>query len=1287
MLKYLEYLDASKSQECVSDPTNTVSSSWVATREAIHIVYSAARRDPQTGICLPRPLTETLNDISLALKQGNPKVFNDRVYQICLLCQEPLKKIIQSLRSNIRRNYSMQLISQAKEIDGKSIEWISRIPGRNIREKLSGKSHILAVKRELSVDTHENRILKSFSSLLMGYIEERLDLVDEPDQLKGSDKDRYNVLKHTLDLIDRFQHNDAYPLIGRQNHSMPNNVLLSDKYYSRIWRCWKWLLAYNDELDQFALEVNKLVQSSVLWSISAMIYAKTDMRVPEQPCYLIEGTDGFGFSTFRFTQNEFKGYNDLLPATVASIDFEQKSITANILKVDGLEDVTLNRSVQSLDKLSIGDTIWVRKNEQAPNGYDVSGMLDNKVHITTHEDTLDIQVFGSVKKIYIRRDRWGMYFIQDITSEDSSIAQGFPSIHDVCCHIFKILSIPILDNPATKQDKIFKSPIIGLDLIEPQLRLAIKGQEISLDKRLLTQKWIGKEDTIWIDLDEQKCIDIGSDLLLFGMQDVLYQPEQSLIGEYKLAADRIAGLISASVECNYLGYAYPDIVDEFGLTTIRSSLGLAIKNALPIPRSICSVLSWQYSSTFISTSIKPNDNVIVIDGSNKSVSITRLVARFDRKVQNYQPDSKGLYWERHPSIEYQDLLPDFDTDSEHCATLISNRGKFAEIDGECEAFIDEAGGYVSSLKGKEQGSIIEGREYSDIINTYIRERPLGANKQTFIIIIDKRLTSESYRHIGIGIRARNTILVDHQMDIASGAYRYVNRAIKKKLSTWVEFMPELSIEVVKNGIYDLLYLVKDKVIKPVYGEPQNLEIDEPFMLPAGYDDYHFPVYVGNGSLQPTRYEAVLKSPVFPLKTDLQVSLKLVYNYAAEETYDLQFIPDVPISGAPIFKPLWEKIYLADKIESQEIAFNRKAFYTKPLTEEEKSALYNFAEEFARICDRNLSNTYNYKEGAIRYILYGFIDKDTGVPHYGLTRLSFLMMRLTKYGTKEDIETIHNQFLRYRVYEFLGDLTGIQRSNLIKDEILNIDLVKDLSSQALVFLSSFGKSTFSSVKTYICSRISDDYSKISFIDIICLGHLAGDNLEDESVRSKFEFLIENYRNVISGNQYIYKEFLRQLDNVVWYEPFNMECLAKHKKTIATMAMEMLKYMYGRLVLNRSHVLQYYENPDPAKRDRSLANAYRIGCELLLASLYMGSSENEKDYILFSSSEMGEAAYLIRRLDKAMLDNGIKRESRINFSLDKPKALQNMSSLGYVLNCFLTGSKESANIEIREVESEF
>jgi hypothetical protein len=150
---------------------------------------------------------------------------------------------------------------------------------------------------------------------------------------------------------------------------------------------------------------------------------------------------------------------------------------------------------------------------------------------------------------------------------------------------------------------------------------------------------------------------------------------------------------------------------------------------------------------------------------------------------------------------------------------------------------------------------------------------------------------------------------------------------------------------------------------------------------------------------------------------------------------------------------------------------------------------------------------------------------------------------------------------------------------------------------------------------------------------------------------------------------------------------MECLAKHKKTIATMAMEMLKYMYGRLVLNRSHVLQYYENPDPAKRDRSLANAYRIGCELLLASLYMGSSENEKDNILFSSSEMVEAAYLIRRLDKAMLDNGIKRESRINFSLDKPKALQNMSSLGYVLNCFLTGSKESANIEIREVESEF
>jgi hypothetical protein len=44
--------------------------------------------------------------------------------------------------------------------------WLARQPGRTTREKLSGRTHALGVKRNVSADTTENRLLRSFAKLL-----------------------------------------------------------------------------------------------------------------------------------------------------------------------------------------------------------------------------------------------------------------------------------------------------------------------------------------------------------------------------------------------------------------------------------------------------------------------------------------------------------------------------------------------------------------------------------------------------------------------------------------------------------------------------------------------------------------------------------------------------------------------------------------------------------------------------------------------------------------------------------------------------------------------------------------------------------------------------------------------------------------------------------------------------------------------------------------------------------------------------------------------------------------
>ena len=132
--------------------------------------------DPVTGEAQDHGLLETVALINALEKQST---LHDLPHYICVRIEYALGELLLSLRSKIQREYELQPIYSVREIDFNTTLWLSKKPGRNVREKLAKKPYLKAVKRRPSFDTAENRLLKAFTSRFRRLLDAREDLIKE----------------------------------------------------------------------------------------------------------------------------------------------------------------------------------------------------------------------------------------------------------------------------------------------------------------------------------------------------------------------------------------------------------------------------------------------------------------------------------------------------------------------------------------------------------------------------------------------------------------------------------------------------------------------------------------------------------------------------------------------------------------------------------------------------------------------------------------------------------------------------------------------------------------------------------------------------------------------------------------------------------------------------------------------------------------------------------------------------------------------------------------------------
>ena len=210
--------------------------------------FSVLKFDPNTGDPLLSDITSFLDKVSGVipfnkeeLEETNNNKF-DWLYKSLSYNRRSLLYLLESPRNEIIRSHERMNIYQAREIDSAGIMEISRRPGRTVKEKVAVKPTILAVKREQGADTLENRLLKKYLIRLVNVLDERQKCFDE---LENED----STLSRLYSVIRRWLKSEEADRIGKWQNLPPNNILLHDKNYRKIWRGWQFLL----DLDEMVL--------------------------------------------------------------------------------------------------------------------------------------------------------------------------------------------------------------------------------------------------------------------------------------------------------------------------------------------------------------------------------------------------------------------------------------------------------------------------------------------------------------------------------------------------------------------------------------------------------------------------------------------------------------------------------------------------------------------------------------------------------------------------------------------------------------------------------------------------------------------------------------------------------------------------------------------------------------------------------------------------------------------------------------------------------------------------
>jgi hypothetical protein len=159
-----------------------------------------------------------------------------------------LPETVSVIRRILLRERELVALHRIQETDNACLRWYTRQPGRTTPEKAGSKQKLLAIVRQESFDTLENRVLKDFI-LRCGQASAHYLNVEVGLRMQGASRARevrrYKSICNTC-IVDPVFEQVSLPAPGTQ----PNYVLQNDLRYRQVWYWYKQLLRRADVDDQ-----------------------------------------------------------------------------------------------------------------------------------------------------------------------------------------------------------------------------------------------------------------------------------------------------------------------------------------------------------------------------------------------------------------------------------------------------------------------------------------------------------------------------------------------------------------------------------------------------------------------------------------------------------------------------------------------------------------------------------------------------------------------------------------------------------------------------------------------------------------------------------------------------------------------------------------------------------------------------------------------------------------------------------------------------------------------------
>ncbi len=1307
-----------------ADETPSLASAWWITHQASeHVFAMIARGDPRTGAPLARPLTEILTAIGAAIATGGSRPFPcDRLLIAAEFAAGSVEHLLDHHRHRILRTHEQLPFHQIREVDTRSMAWLARQPGRNIREKLSGRTHALGVKRAASVDTTENRVLRSFAKFLVQRASRRLEFTGAYDGT-SDDNERIRRMKDCVRLCDDRMRRSELADVPVLTRMQPNNVLLSDPHYSRVFRAWKWLRDDEEALRRSWADALQRAGTLLCWMVAAQIASHERVTIADTLGRVRTGWD-----------DDHKLGVEVLGAADTGVEWFLNPLLCLLVLPAGSDDRAFRIRITLAGEFLIAKIAML----------DGEGILDES---PVSSPSFEIRALPD----HLKAGRGIGISIAGLGIAHADIAGLAPIAMQMARQILQCCGV----NSRAEKYGLPAHPVIatgarvGIELGNTSLH--VSGETViplTVASWALALDLPGDGDGFeWLDGRAGREFVIGaSDRSLWAIGDVIDANEQADPGMIALAAEHMLGRVASELALPAdarIAYAVPDAVDEFSQRSLRSAFGASFHGPVPVWRSVAAAMAWV--SVTGEQAPHPNQSIVVVDTEFGGVSLTVLTARYNNALALAHPTSQGLYWERKPPLppdeqleqlgwphqlrayarwlvarELEALEPEL---QERIVDDLVRSGKIAELaekggsifvqvpsdphmaPGAVELFDDpewfdhmverwirrlgdsvgevlaearigqarrvmiggpcaytpsgEIGGQTGRIKSfheaKGFGFIAPDGGGNDLffhVNSWVSDRhPRVGDPVEYEIGSGKK--GPEAKHVSPVPRLAEWLRRNphvSSLELALGARECLLR-LDSGSFTWREWLPELSLEVVRDGHFGKLPLLRDgKSFDPFLGRAMEFEVPETLTLACGQAWFSFPLLVGQQGHRPIPWEARLDSPAFPLDHDVRARLTLSYRYGLDNSYELVVTPASP-KDAPFarIEAKWirggEATATGTSKETLEFCAGSWADDDVP-----KEKFLSATRDLARLSDERFQK---------------FL--------FGVTRACWGRGRSCA-AAPWDIRQAFPDFRDVLLYEVNRTPTLSIKQELPALDVLTL-LHEDAPVKLIEILLQFDDEA---------ADTADLYKKASTMMAMLVGDGTG-----ERARLLMALLerLKRHTNADTFDGPLAGITMRALGNAAWRHPDFIFALPVNPGAI-TQIIAQCRRSLQNLMTRVPFDVTSEENC--WKVVRQLGTPFRDSCEMLLALLRVDPSNPEVAPILCGSPSANALAKAVRQLD-ARFAAIVRRFPaidvdgfwRVGLEVDLPEELGRMSPVAFALNSYLTKGAGANLVRVTEV----